>query len=162
VSHRIAWNRRLAECFGAGRTLFLESKVLELLAYDLARSSPHSSARRLSAEDEGRIRVAAQLLIDRCESPPSIRELARAVGVNDLKLKQSFPQLFGTTVFGYLRQYRMNQAYELLARGEATVGDVAYRVGCTCHSRFTDAFRRHFGVTPSSLRGTRRVTAAEH
>jgi hypothetical protein len=33
---------------------------------------------------------------------PSIHELARAVGVNDLKLKQSFPQLFGTTVFGYL------------------------------------------------------------
>jgi AraC-like DNA-binding protein len=148
---------QIATCPFAGRarTLFLESKVLELLAYDLARSSPRSSTRRLSAEDEERIRAAAQLLIDRCESPPSIRELARAVGVNDLKLKQSFPQLFGTTVFGYLRQHRMNKAYGLLARGEATVGEAACRVGYTCPSRFAVAFRRHFGATPSRVRGTR-------
>jgi AraC-like DNA-binding protein len=147
---------QIATCPFAGRAreLFLESKVLELLAYDLARSSPRSSTRRLSADDEGRIRAAAQLLIDRCDSPPSIRELARAVGVNDLKLKQSFPQLFGTTVFGYLRQHRMNQAYELLARGEVTVGEAAGRVGYRCASRFTVAFRRHFGATPSRVRGT--------
>jgi AraC-like DNA-binding protein len=140
---------------GRARALFLESKVLELLAYDLARSSQRSSTRRLSAEDEGRIRAAAQLLIDRCDSPPSIRELARAVGVNDLKLKKGFPQLFGTTVFGYLRQHRMNQAYELLARGEATVGEAACRVGYTCQSRFTVAFQRHFGATPSTVRWRR-------
>ncbi|HEY7443796.1 MAG TPA: AraC family transcriptional regulator [Vicinamibacterales bacterium] len=154
---------QIATCPFAGRAraLFLESKVLELLAHDLARSSPRSSTRRLSADDEGRIRAAAQLLVDRCDAPPSIRELARAVGVNDLKLKRSFPQLFGTTVFGYLRQHRMNQAYELLERGEATVGEAASRVGYTCPSRFTVAFRRHFGVIPSSVRATRRIIAAK-
>jgi AraC-like DNA-binding protein len=148
---------QIATCPFAGRAreLFLESKVLELLAYDLARSSVRSPARRASAEDEGRIRAAAQLLVDRCDSPPSIRELARAVGVNDLKLKQSFPQLFGTTVFGYLRQHRMNKAYELLAQGEVTVGEAACRVGYTCPSRFTVAFRRHFGATPSAVRRRR-------
>jgi AraC-like DNA-binding protein len=148
---------QIATCPFAGRAraLFLESKVLELLAYDLARANPRASTRRLSAQDEGRIRAAAQLLIDRSESPPSIRELARAVGVNDLKLKQGFPQLFGTTVFGYLRQHRMNQAYELLARGEATVGEAACRVGYRCQSRFTVAFRRHFGATPSTVRWRR-------
>jgi AraC-like DNA-binding protein len=142
---------------GRARALFLESKVLEEMAHDLARSSPRSSTRRLSGEDEGRIRAAAQLLIDRCDAPPTIRELARAVGVNDLKLKQGFPQLFGTTVFGYLRQHRMNQAYELLARGEATVGGAACRVGYRCQSRFTVAFRRHFGATPSTVKRTRGI-----
>jgi AraC family transcriptional activator of pyochelin receptor len=151
---------QIAACPFAGRArqLFLESKVLELLAHAMARTNVPSAALRLCREDEARIRTAAALLLDRFDRPPSIRELARVTGVNELKLKRGFRQLFGTTPFGYIRLHRMTEAYGLLARGEVTVGEAAWRVGYQCPSRFTVAFRRQFGMTPSSVKTSRSIS----
>jgi AraC family transcriptional activator of pyochelin receptor len=155
IERRIATQIAACPFTGRARRLFLESKVIELLAHAVARSNVPSPALRLSREDEARIRSAAGLLVSRVDRPPSIRELARVSGVNELKLKRGFRQLFGTTPFGYIRLHRMTEAYAFLARGEMTVGEAAWRVGYKCPSRFTVAFRRQFGMTPSSLRAAR-------
>ncbi|MFE6076651.1 hypothetical protein ACFVQB_19470 [Paenibacillus sp. NPDC057886] len=50
----------------------------------------------------------------RMEPPPSLLELSRLVGISDSKLKSGFKELFGTTVFGYLKEKRLDKARELL------------------------------------------------
>lgn len=74
------------------------------------------------------------------------------VGTNELKLKQGFRALFGTTVFGYLRRHRMERARQLLLHREVSVTEAAGLVGYACPSRFAAAFRRQFGTRPSALR----------
>jgi AraC-like DNA-binding protein len=86
------------------------------------------------------------------EEPPSLPELARSVGLNEFKLKVGFRTHFGTSVFGYLRAQRMDQARRLLVRGELSVTEVAARVGYSNPSKFAAAFRKHFGRPPSALR----------
>ncbi len=48
-------------------------------------------------------------------NPPSLIELARQVGINECTLKRGFRQIFGNTMFGYLHDYRMEQARQLLS-----------------------------------------------
>jgi AraC-like DNA-binding protein len=139
---------------GNARRLFLESKVLELLAAEIAPPVPPGHQNGLAAEDS-RIRTAACILLSRLEDPPGLRGLAREVGTNEFNLKQGFRRVFGTTVFGYLRAHRLQLALQLLADSQISVEEVASRVGYACPSRFASAFRRQFATTPSAFRRAR-------
>lgn len=75
-------------------------------------------------------------------------ELAREVGINDYKLKIGFHEVFDTTVFGCLYEYRMERSRQLLESGNLTVTGVARAVGYANRSHFAAAFKRKFGVNP--------------
>lgn len=101
-----------------------------------------------------RVRAAAGLLARSLEEPPTLAALARQVGLSETTLKRGFRQVFGTTVFGYLRERRMERAHALLQNGEATVLEAAARVGYSNPSNFAAAFRRQFGVNPKAFQLT--------
>ncbi|NJK75120.1 MAG: helix-turn-helix transcriptional regulator [Microcoleus sp. SU_5_6] len=84
------------------------------------------------------------------ESPPSLLELAKKAGINDYKLKIGFREVFGTTVFGYLRNQRMEQARQLLLEQQMNVSEVAQTVGYASLSQFSTAFKHYFGITPKT------------
>lgn len=138
---------------GASRQLFWEAKGLELLSALIGGLEEASEAAQpFGRRDLERLECAKLSLVARMDDPPSLRELAREVGLNELKLKQGFRTLYGTSVYGYLRTERMEAAQRLLRRGELGVTEVALRVGYANPSKFAAAFRRHFGVVPSALR----------
>lgn len=61
-----------------------------------------------------RIHYTKDILIRNSNNPPSLLALARQVGLNDCTLKKGFRQVFGTSAFGYLHDYRMQQVQQLL------------------------------------------------
>jgi len=106
---------------GMMKRMHLESKTLELLLLQFAqwgeaekKSTPTSTLR---ANDIERVHYAKEILTSHWENPPSLLELAKQAGLNDYKLKQGFRHVFGTTVFGYLQQYRMELAKQYLGLG---------------------------------------------
>ena len=156
--HLIAKSLLACPYQGLARQLYLESKALELTVlfltnFDVPARSMNSQP-SLRADDITRIHQARDLILDRMDSPPTLLELARAVGLNDYKLKIGFRQVFGTTVFGYLHQQRTEQARQLLAARDHNITEVAYTVGYTNPSQFTAAFKRAYGVTPSDYRAS--------
>ena len=108
--------------------------------------------RALNASDVERIHHASKILLSNLGEPPSLLALSRLVGLNDYKLKIGFRQVFGTTVFGYLYQHRMQQAQALLKVGKCSVSDVAGLVGYTNLSAFSTAFKRKFGMSPNTYK----------
>lgn len=138
---------------GAIRRLFLEGKVLELMALSLQSAMPSKSAssHRLKSDDIERIHQARAILLQNLSDPPSLLELARQVGLNDCTLKRGFRQVFNTTVFGCLQQHRMDQARQLLLEEDLSVQQAAHAVGYLSRSHFTAAFRKRFGVSPREL-----------
>lgn len=139
---------------GWTRQFYLESKALELLILWLTQASnldktPKSCT--LSPSDIDCLYQAKDFLTCNLRKPPSLLELARQVGLNDRKLKQGFRQLFGTTVFGYLHNYRMQQAQQLLIAGQMNVKETARLVGYASQSSFNAAFKKTFGVNPKAL-----------
>ncbi|MDF5721948.1 MAG: AraC family transcriptional regulator, partial [Rhizonema sp. PD37] len=94
---------------------------------------------------------AREILLKNLDNPPSLIQLARQVGLNDRKLKLGFRYCFGTTVFGYLHDYRMELAHKLLIEKNMNVTQVARKVGYASLSSFHHAFRKKFAVNPKSF-----------
>jgi AraC-like DNA-binding protein len=86
------------------------------------------------------------------DSPCSLAELARKAGINVMKLKSGFKELFGTTVMGYFRDIRLEEARRMLLEEKLYVNEVADRIGYKHPHHFTAAFKRKFGVMPRELR----------
>ena len=141
---------------GLTKRFYLESKTLELIALQLNQLSEHqlalSTASMLKKADITRIYLARDILIRNLENPPSLLALAKQAGINSLKLKQGFRQIFNTTVFGYLHAYRMEEARRLLELGGLTVIQVAQRVGYAHPGKFAAAFKKKFGISPKTLK----------
>ncbi|MGG6270071.1 helix-turn-helix transcriptional regulator [Leptolyngbya sp. AN03gr2] len=143
---------------GATQRVYLEGKVLELLAlqiHQFAERRPHRTPRRLRSDEVERIYQARDILIQQLHNPPSLLALARQVGLNDYKLKQGFHQVFGTTAFGCLHQHRMEQARFLLEAQNIQVEIAAQTVGYNSLSSFHKAYKKYFGVNPSVHRNRR-------
>lgn len=136
------------------KRIFLESKVLELMALLIEQTQQPKSSKtdshKFNSEDLERLHYAKEILQHSFENPPSLLELAHQVGLNDYKLKLGFRQVFQTTVFGYLQTYRMELAKELLAAKTMSVQQVARKVGYAHAGYFSAAFKRKYGVNPKS------------
>jgi AraC-like DNA-binding protein len=137
---------------GTMQKMYLESKALELLTLQfthwLEDSQTPQRAPRLRHEDIERLHQAREILIQNIDNPPSLLALARQVRLNECKLKWGFRQIFGTTVFGYLHEVRMERSRQLLATGQLSVTEVAYAVGYSSLPSFSKAFRKRFGSSP--------------
>jgi AraC family transcriptional activator of pyochelin receptor len=142
---------------GVTRRLFMESKALEMLAYELEEFSdlsPGKTAMRDLQEMEG-LYHARSILEAEFTNPPSLFQLSRRVGLNDFKLKRGFREVFRNSVFGYVRQLRMEKARSLLEGSDLSVTQVALEAGYNSFGHFAAAFKRSFGILPSQYRQTR-------
>lgn len=141
---------------GVMKRIYLEAKTLELIALQftqlLEQKSGHDSVTTLKLEEINRLHQARDILQRNIDNPPSLLELAQQVGLNDYKLKAGFRQVFNTTVFGYLRDYRMQQAEQLLQETQMSVTEIAYAIGYGCPTSFSTAFLKKFGVNPRFYR----------
>ncbi|HEY1200219.1 MAG TPA: AraC family transcriptional regulator, partial [Niastella sp.] len=101
--------------------------------------------------DTDSIYFAKDYLVQHAAQPPSLNELAKIAGINEFKLKQGFKTLFNNTVFGYLADYKLNQAHELI-RSNIPIKEVADQLGYSSVQHFNSAFRKKFGIPPGKLK----------
>jgi len=136
---------------GFVKRLFVEAKLREIASLQLAEFfSGEDAAKKsfLKHEDIGRILIARDILVSQIINPPAIVELAVESGINEFKLKKGFKEVFGTTVFGYLREVRLNHAKSLIESGTMSVIEVALSVGYSNPGYFASLFRKKYGVNP--------------
>ncbi|WNZ22505.1 helix-turn-helix transcriptional regulator [Leptolyngbya sp. NK1-12] len=150
----ILWQIIRCPYLGLHKRMYLEGKALEVAALVLEEEREVQQGRQpllsLKSDCVDRIHRAREILMQNLHQPPSLMELARQVGLNDYSLKCGFKQVFGKTVFGYLHDYRMEQASQLLMSGEMKVEEVAAAIGFESRSYFSIAFRKKFGITPKT------------
>ena len=141
---------------GGFRRMFLEGKALELLTLQLTRWANDEQLptppRRWKSQDLEKLDRAKDILQRSLEYPPSLLDLAQQVGLNDCKLKQGFRQVFGTTVFGYLRACQMERAKHLLRETDLYVTEIAAKVGYSSLPAFSNAFYKQIGMSPQMFR----------
>lgn len=136
------------------RLLHAEAKALELLCEIFATIQEQECLPKSTAsENEYRqLDVARRMLATQLSCPTRIREIARAVGMSETKLKRSFKARFGATLFEYGLECRMRHALELLRCKRMSVGQVALAVGYRHQTSFAAAFHDFFGFLPSKAR----------
>lgn len=77
----------------------------------------------------------------------TLKDLTQLTGLNDYKLKTGFQQLYHSTPADYLRDVRMEKAWQLLSGKRYSVSQVADEVGYTNLSAFSKAFKKYYRIT---------------
>ncbi len=135
------------------KDLFLLSKSIELLVLQAELYGNQASALFIKSEKDKRKLIEAKELLElRIDNPPTIVELSKLIGMNEYKLKKGFKELFGTTVFGFIHKCRMSLAKKLLLGTDKSAKEIAYCTGYSSPQHFSNAFKKQFGVSPSSVR----------
>lgn len=79
-------------------------------------------------------------------------EVALQVFLSPTYANHCFTAECGTTIFGYITQYRMGKAIHLLTETEENVARIAELVGYSSKTSFYLAFKRHTGLSPTAYR----------
>lgn len=90
--------------------------------------------------------------VEGSENCPSLAELSALVGVSLRHLTRSFKESTGMTVYAYIEQVRFEKARDLLADTDLLVKDIAHRLGFSCASSLSVAFRKLAGESPLEYR----------
>jgi AraC family transcriptional regulator, transcriptional activator of the genes for pyochelin and ferripyochelin receptors len=132
--------------------MYLDSCVMQLLVLQfnqwLCSEQTNARVQSFTPTEVDKIYCARELLMGQPHHPPSPVDLAKLVHLSERKLQKGFRELFGTTVFGYLHSYRMEQAKLLLCDHDTSIATVANAVGYAHLGHFAAAFKKKFGVTP--------------
>ncbi|HZG90701.1 MAG TPA: AraC family transcriptional regulator [Pseudonocardia sp.] len=98
--------------------------------------------------------AALRLLHDDPAQPWTVASLAAAVGVSRATLARRFTEVVGEPPMAYLLNWRLTLAADLLREPQATVAEVARRVGYGTPYALSTAFKRVRGVSPREHRET--------
>ena len=102
----------------------------------------------IDEENVQRIKKAKEIIIANMAEPPGLEELAHQVGLNLKKLKAGFKQIYGDTVYGFLFDYKMEYARNLLDSGSYNVNEAGLKIGYSTASHFIAAFKKKYNTTP--------------
>lgn len=143
-----------APALGVAAKAYADAKLLELFLqlFTVESAVPAYKYCKRAADRECMGEVVRLITADLLHTP-SIAELARAVGLNEKKLCYGFKELYGTTVYGYLFEHKMQLARRLLTTTDRSVKEIAWECGYDDPSHFSVAFKRRWRETASGVRG---------
>jgi AraC-like DNA-binding protein len=84
--------------------------------------------------------------------PLDVEALARSAHMSAGHLSRQFRLAYGESPYGYLMTRRIERAMALLRRGDMSVTDVCFAVGCSSLGTFSTRFTELVGVPPSVYR----------
>lgn len=84
--------------------------------------------------------------------PLDVEALARDVHMSSGHLSRQFKEAYGEPPYGYLMTRRIERAMALLRRGDLSVTDVCFEVGCQSLGTFSTRFSELVGISPSEYK----------
>ena len=84
--------------------------------------------------------------------PLDVEALARGVNMSAGHLSRQFKAAYGEAPYGYLMTRRIERAMAMLRRGDLSVTEVCFAVGCSSLGTFSTRFTELVGVPPSVYR----------
>lgn len=135
------------------RLMFFENMLPNILLRIIAHKLPDDEKLSdLNAFETEQIRSVPGILTERLNLPPSIQELARELAMSATKLKRGFKKIFGKPIYAYHYSACMERAAIMLLDTSKSVSEIAMDSGYSTIGNFSNAFKKHYGVSPSQYR----------
>lgn len=131
--------------------LDLQSKLFDIIArlYELVKTAPESSVPQY---DFGRIKLMLDFIEKNYERPVTLADIAGSANISSSLCQKLFRRFTGRSPVAYLIKYRLEKGAHLLTSTQKTITEIAYTVGFSGASYFTEAFVKFIGCTPSEYR----------
>lgn len=146
----------LADATVGGSPLVVATAARHIAAVALA-ALPNSMGGETAGDsrdaDNRTVRTAIAFIEGHAHRDIALSDIAASVPVTPRAVQYAFARHADTTPLAYLRQVRLARAHDELRRSDpaaTTVTDVALRWGFAHQGRFAAAYRRRYGVPPST------------
>ena len=99
-----------------------------------------------------KVKAIMRFMTDNPDCHFTMDELSAKYDISVSALKQCFKGVYGTAIYTYMRNYRMDLAASMLIQTDEPVTVIAGKVGYTNSSKFSEAFKSVKGKTPLEYR----------
>lgn len=136
------------------RSGYLKLKILELLLFltDIDIQKEESAGDFLDRESVFTVKSVHDLIVSDIKKHYTIDELSERFGISSTALKKKFAAVYGTSIYAYLKAYRLQEAQKKLIRSDLSVADIALEVGYENPAKFSSAFKDEYQMTPAQFR----------
>jgi transcriptional regulator GlxA family with amidase domain len=111
-----------------------------------------TSAEAQQLRDLARLRRVRDRMDREYDQPLDVEALARGVHMSAGHLSREFRLAYGESPYSYLMTRRIERAMALLRRGDLSVTEVCFAVGCASLGTFSTRFTELVGMAPSTYR----------
>jgi AraC-like DNA-binding protein len=118
--------------------------------HDFEVTSRPATAHQL--DDLARLRRVRDRIDREYAQPLNVEALARGANMSAGHLSREFRRAYGESPYGYLMTRRIERAMALLRRGDMSVTEVCFAVGCSSLGTFSTRFTELVGMPPSAYR----------
>lgn len=134
----------------AMKSFYYKTKAMELLYHLFTNLKKREGAYslKLSAKEIKAIYQVRDKIVSSLSKPSTINELKQIAGMNEIKLRKIFTQVFGMGIYDYYQHLRMKEAARLLREERLSVSEAGYEMGFENLGHFTKVFEKHIGKKP--------------
>jgi AraC-like DNA-binding protein len=133
------------------------TRLADILVIAVLRSwlseAPQAETGWLAGVRDPRLGRALFAIHERPAHPWDLASLGKEAGMSRSAFSGRFTTVVGEPAMQYLTRWRLQLAHRELQQTPDGLGEIAQRVGYSTEAAFCKAFKREFGVTPSSVRG---------
>lgn len=137
----------------------MKVKMLELLLFlsDLNTAEEVLQTDYFNQNQVALIKAVASYITEDLTAHHTIEQLSQKFEISTTALKKCFRGVYGTSVYSYLRTYRLQVAKKLLLETESSVTEIASKIGYENPNKFTSAFKETYGSSPTGFRKSVRL-----
>ena len=138
---------------------YMKVKMLELLLFlsDLNTAKEVLQTDYFNQNQVALIKAVASYITEDLTAHHTIEQLSQKFEISTTALKKCFRGVYGTSVYSYLRTYRLQVAKKLLLETESSVTEIASKIGYENPNKFTSAFKETYGSSPTEFRKSVRL-----
>lgn len=105
---------------------------------------------------KNRVSEAKKIIIDNLDKHITINEIAQRLDISAYKLQKGFKKIEGRTVYNFILKVKMDNSKTLLEKTDYPIIEIAQKIGYENPSKFSTAFKRETGYTPTEYRQLKR------
>ena len=136
------------------RIPYFKIKVLELIMFLSEAKLPRGGKEHpyFSKTHVKNTKEMVNFLVENVESHYTLNELSEKFCIPLTSMKNCFKGIYGTSIYSYLRVYRMQTAAYMLRKTSQSITTIAANVGYSNPSKFSAAFKKVMGMPPMEYR----------
>lgn len=134
--------------------VYFKLKLLELFLFlkitplnNKLETKPHLSRKQVEV-----VKNIKNEIIQNINAPITLKELSKKYNISPSSLKTSFKIVYGKPLFAWRKEYRLQIAKRLLEESDENISIIGQKIGYTNPSKFSDAFKSFYNITPSEYR----------
>lgn len=114
--------------------------------------NPNFDEMKMSSPDSQLITKVVETIRRNIENPDfNVDDLSREVGLSRVHINRKLKENINISPSNLIKSIRLKQAAYLLINNKVNISEVAYKVGFSSHSYFSNNFKEYFGMAPTEF-----------